>query len=600
MTQAIQKLTDTLINQIAAGEVIERPASIVKELLENSIDAAADKISIELEKGGIQRICIRDNGTGIDKSQMEMALTRHATSKISSLDDLQNVATLGFRGEALPSIASVSRLTLTSNSEHSTQGWQLRVDGGSQQQSNKPFSHAQGTTVEVNDLFYNTPARRKFMRTEKTEYSHCEQVIKRLALANFQIAFTLRNNQKTIFNLPAAINQDEKINRLNKLLGTTFVDNAIYFERSIGDMRLSGWLAAPAFTRSQTDLQFQYVNDRNIRDKTIGHAVKLAYQDVLHHGRHPAYLVFLQIDPHNVDVNAHPAKHEVRFRDSRSVHDFIRQTLKQVISELRPAHLGSDEFAKLASNVSTSTAATPPSYLRSTSPTTSLQFKQLYSAPIAEPQMDYISSAGVKAADNIEQDVAVPPLGYALAQLHGIYILAQNAQGLVLVDMHAAHERIVYERLKSIESSSAAIRQQLLVPIQIAVTQSEAQVAEQQQGLFNSLGFEVDRIGQESIAVRAIPQILSHANISELIHDLLADWQKNSLSVRIEQARDEILSSIACHSSVRANRKMTIEEMNALLRSMEKTERSNQCNHGRPTWIQLSVKDLDKLFLRGR
>ena len=599
MNKTIQKLTDTLINQIAAGEVIERPASIVKELLENSIDAEADNISIELDKGGIQQIRIRDNGTGIEKSQMEMALTRHATSKISSLDDLQGVITLGFRGEALPSIASVSRLTLTSNTQQSTQGWQLRIDGGSQHQTSKPSAHTQGTTVEVNDLFYNTPARRKFMRTEKTEYLHCEQVIKRLALANFQIAFTLRHNQKTIYTLPAANSREEKVSRLHKLLGAAFVDNAIYFERSVNDMCLNGWLAAPAFSRSQTDLQFQYVNDRNIRDKTISHAVKLAYQDVLHHGRHPAYLVFLTIDPHSVDVNAHPAKHEVRFRDSRSIHDFIRQTLKQAIGELRPAQLDSNEFAKLASNVSPSSAPTQPN-LKPNNPSAGSHFKQLYSAPIAEPQVDYLTTAAVKTADNIEQDVAVPPLGYALAQLHGIYILAQNEQGLVLVDMHAAHERIVYERLKSIESSSAAIRQQLLVPVQIAVTQAEAQVAEQQQDLFNSLGFEVNRIGQESIAVRAIPQILSHANISELIRDLLTDWQKNSLSTRIEQARDEILSTIACHSSVRANRKMTIEEMNALLRSMEKTARSNQCNHGRPTWIQLSVKDLDKLFLRGR
>ena len=597
MSIVIQKLPNTLINQIAAGEVIERPASIVKELLENSIDAEANNISIELDRGGIQRIYIRDNGIGIEKSQMEMALTRHATSKISSLDDLQNVATLGFRGEALPSIASVSRLNLSSNAGQSSQGWQLRTEGGSLQQSSKPCAHARGTTIEVSDLFYNTPARRKFMRTEKTEYAHCEQIIKRLALAHFHIAFSLRHNQKTVFALPAANTQQDRINRLSKLLGAAFVDNAIYFERSHGDMRLTGWLAAPAFSRSQADLQFQYVNNRNIRDKTISHAIKIAYQDVLHHGRHPAYLVFLEIDPHSVDVNAHPAKHEVRFRDSRSIHDFVRQTLNQAISELRPSRMDTKEFTKLAFNASKNSAPTQ-SYLKPNNPSASSHFKQLYSEPIAESRVNYAVTSALE--DTKQESDTIPPLGYALAQLHGIYILAQNAEGLVLVDMHAAHERIVYEHLKSIEDTSTAIRQQLLVPVQINVTQSEAQIAEQQQDLFNSLGFEVNLLGHESIAVRAIPQILSHANISELIRDLLADWQKNDLSTRIEQARDEILSSIACHGSVRANRKMTIEEMNALLRSMETTERSNQCNHGRPTWIQLSVKDLDKLFLRGR
>lgn len=592
MTKLIQKLPDTLINQIAAGEVIERPASIVKELLENSIDAAANTISVELEKGGIQRISIRDNGSGIEKTQLEMALTRHATSKITNLDELQNVATLGFRGEALPSIASVSRLNLTSNTEKNNQGWTLRADGGALEQTLKPSAHAQGTTVEVNDLFYNTPARRKFMRTEKTEYSHCEQVVKRLALANFHIKFELRHNQKTIFSLPAANKQLEQENRLGKLLGAAFVEHAIYFERSVHEMRLSGWLAAPAFSRTQSDLQFQYVNNRNIRDKTLSHAVKLAYQDVLYHGRQPAYVIFLELNPHAVDVNAHPAKHEVRFRDNRSMHDFVRQTLKQVIGELRPAPIDSSNLSKLTSSIPTQARLAP------SNTSANEQFAQLYSSAVAEPRMQYPDIEPSMLAEN-QADTA-PPLGYALAQLHGIYILAQNADGLVLVDMHAAHERIVYEHLKNIESETTAIRQQLLVPIQIALTQSEAQLAEQQQDLFESLGFEINRSGEESIIIRAIPKILGHSDITELIRDLLADWQKNKISTRIEQARDEILSSIACHGSVRANRKMTITEMNALLRSMEITERSNQCNHGRPTWIQLSVKDLDKLFLRGR
>ena len=597
MANLIQKLPDTLINQIAAGEVIERPASIVKELIENSIDAAANSISIELEKGGIQRISIRDNGSGIEKTQLEMALTRHATSKITNLDELQIVATLGFRGEALPSIASVSRLNITSNIEKSNQGWRLRADGGMLEQTLKPSAHTQGTTVEVNDLFYNTPARRKFMRTEKTEYSHCEQVVKRLALANFHIKFELRHNQKTIFSLPAASTQDEQENRLGKLLGAAFIEHAIFFERSVHEMRLSGWLAAPAFSRTQSDLQFQYVNNRNIRDKTLSHAVKLAYQDVLYHGRQPAYVIFLELNPHSVDVNTHPAKHEVRFRDNRSMHDFVRQTLKQVISELRPAPIDSENLSKLTPSVPTHTAPTQARLMPGNA-SANEHFAQLYSSAVAEPRMQY-SDIEPSILEQNHADAA-PPLGYALAQLHGIYILAQNADGLILVDMHAAHERIVYEHLKNVESETTVIRQQLLVPIQIALTQSEAQLAEQQQDLFDSLGFEINRSGEESIIIRAIPKILGHSDITVLIRDLLADWQKNKISTRIEQARDEILSSIACHGSVRANRKMTIAEMNALLRSMEITERSNQCNHGRPTWIQLSVKDLDKLFLRGR
>lgn len=597
MIKSIQKLPDTLINQIAAGEVIERPASIVKELMENSLDAAATSISVELEKGGIQRICVRDNGSGIDKSQLQMALTRHATSKISSMDELLNVASLGFRGEALPSIASVSKLSLISNTEVGDHGWELRAEGGTVESAIKPAAHAQGTTVIVSDLFYNTPARRKFLRTEKTEYSHCEQVVKRLALANFSIAFFLRHNQKTVFSLEAANSSIEKEKRLQKLLGKAFIEHAIYFERTVESLRLSGWLAAPAFSRTQSDLQFQYVNNRNIRDKSISHAVKLAYQDVLYHGRQPAYVLFLELDPYAVDVNAHPAKHEVRFRDSRSIHDFVRQTLKQVIGELRPAQIDSANFAKLSNSIPAATTPTQ-TYFSHGGSAAEEHFRQLYTSSVNEPLEIYATNKQHNPESTPHDDT--PLLGYALAQLHGVYILAQNTAGLVLVDMHAAHERIVYEHLKIIDSGNSVARQQLLVPLQIAVSQSEAQLAEQQQNLFESLGFEVDRIGEESILVRAVPKILSHADITTLMRDLLADWQKNKFSTRVEQARNEILSSIACHSAVRANRKMTQAEMNALLRSMEATERSNQCNHGRPTWIQLSVKDLDKLFLRGR
>ena len=595
MPASIQKLPDNLINQIAAGEVIERPASVVKELLENSIDATASNIGIDIERGGIQRILIRDNGTGIDKQQLTSALTRHATSKIASLDDLQNIHSLGFRGEALPSIASVSRFTLTSNSEQSNQGWTLRNDGGKNQSAIKPAAQSKGTTVEVNDLFFNTPARRKFLRTDKTEYSHCEQVIKRLALAHFHIAFSLRHNQKTIYALPSASSDEDKVGRLEKLLGKPFVEHAIYVENASEDMKLWGWIASPDYSRPQADMQFQYVNSRHIRDKTISHAVKTAYQDVMYHGRHPAYVLFLEIKPGEVDVNAHPAKHEVRFHNSRAIHNFTRQTIRHAISEVRNAQIDSGRFDKLADF--TSNEQKP---VQSGIPVHALpQLKErlgLYAPHIAEPQADF--SVATEKHELQNQDT--PLLGYAIAQLHGIYVLAQNKAGLVLVDMHAAHERVIYEQLKLSRSAENTACQQLLVPLKLTLADSEASLAEQYRETFNSFGFDIDRISDNSIVIRSIPEVLNNADISQLIRDVISDLQNNATTTRIETQRNEMLSSIACHGSIRANRSMTIHEMNALLRLMEQTERSNQCNHGRPTWIQLSIKDMDKLFMRGR
>ena len=599
MPNPIQKLPDHLINQIAAGEVIERPASVVKELLENSIDATASKVFIELEKGGIQRIVIRDNGAGIDKAQLQTALTRHATSKIRSLADLQNIHSLGFRGEALPSIASVARLSLTSNTQHSNQGWRLDGAGGLKTSDIKPAAHRKGTTVEVNDLFYNTPARRKFLRTEKTEYTHSEQVVKRLALANFHLAITLRHNQKTVFTLPACQNIEDKVRRLEKIIGRPFVEHSIYVERNHQNPRLHGWIAAPAFSRSQADMQYQYVNNRHIRDKTFGHAIKLAYQDVLYHGRQPAYVLFLETDPGEVDVNAHPAKHEVRFHNSRCLHDFIRQTVKQAVSEVRPAAIDSKNLQKLSAFTSPAQPANASvqTYLNTQAPRAHQQVETLYSSAIAEPRTDYLNPPPL-ATENAQDDT--PLLGYALAQLHGIYILAQNKQGLILVDMHAAHERVVYEQLKSTHSAGQLERQQLLVPLQVAVSESEANLVDQHQDTFSRFGFEIDRLGEQAITVRAVAYILKEADIGALIRDVLADLQKNTQSTRLEDSYHAVLSSIACHGSIRANRQLTLHEMNALLRAMEKTQRSNQCNHGRPTWIELSIGDLDKLFLRGR
>lgn len=614
MSTIIEKLPDHLINQIAAGEVIERPASVLKELCENSIDATASKLTIELERGGIQRILVRDNGTGIDKDQLSIALTRHATSKIRCLEDLQHIESMGFRGEALPSIASIARVSITSNTQPHNEAWMLHSEGG-QYDDVKPAAHGKGTSVEVNDIFYNIPARRKFLRTDKTEYNHCEQVVKRLALVNFHLNIELRHNQKTIYSLPVAATAEQKQKRLEILLGRGFVEHLIAIERQDAGMKLSGWVAAPDFSRVQADLQYQYVNRRHIRDKTLTHAVKLAYQDVLYHGRHPAYVLFLEIDPAQVDVNAHPAKHEVRFHDTRTIHNFVRQTVKQAVSQVRDAPIDSRNLDKLTGLVSTHTPQQTTLKPYSGSSRMSVeQYKALYNhKPQSSTTFRYPTTPSSNDAGHLHQSTLdpvghdadqsptdIPLLGYAIAQLHGIYILAQNQHGLVLVDMHAAHERVVYERLKQQTKNHEIEQQQLLVPLQISVSSSEARLVEDQKTQFESFGFDIDRVGESSIIVRTIPHILSHSDLAQVLHDVITDIAKSQSSTRIEDFHNELLSTIACHGSVRANREMKLHEMNALLRAMEDTERSNQCNHGRPTWIQLSIADLDKLFMRGR
>ena len=611
MSQSIKKLPDTLINQIAAGEVIERPASIVKELVENSIDAGASSITVELEQGGIQRISVRDDGKGIPADEITLALTRHATSKIESFDDLHRIRSMGFRGEALPSIASISRFSLSSRSVDSEQAWQITVDGGRINDTDgdgllKPARQAQGTHIDVNDIFFNTPARRKFLRAEKTEFNHCEQVVKRVALAHFACAFELRHNQKTIFSLPPALDQEAQERRLQTLLGRSFVENLLYFEHEHDGKQLHGWLATPNFSRSQADMQYQFVNQRHVRDKTISHAIKLAYQDVLYHGRQPAYVIFLEIDPSTLDVNAHPAKTEVRFRDSRSIHDFCRHTLKQLLSEFRSAPIDHDQLNKLASYTGSSYRA--PEQTRLNTSTVMEHASQLYPAsqqgssasstshqPLTSASIDEMAVFGQEA---VQAEDNMPALGYALGQLHGVYVLAQNEQGLVLVDMHAAHERVVYEQLKA--QSLDLAPQQLLVPLQVNLSASEARFASLHQPLFSELGIQLDLLSDEQIVVRSAPSLLNDTDIAGVVRDMLSDLNESGESDRIEVLRNEALSSMACHGSVRANRKMTVLEMNALLRAIEETERSGQCNHGRPTWIQLSIADLDKLFYRGR
>ncbi|MCB1690341.1 MAG: DNA mismatch repair endonuclease MutL [Halioglobus sp.] len=611
----IQLLSSRLANQIAAGEVVERPASVVKEVLENSLDAGATRVDIDVEAGGSKLIRVRDNGSGIPAEDMELALARHATSKITSLEDLECVGSLGFRGEALASIGSVSRLTLTSNAnEQGSEGSSAACEGREMEVQRKPAPHPRGTTVEVRDLFFNTPARRKFLRTEKTEFNHLEEVVKRLALSRFDVAFTLRHNGKVVHSLKAASLQAESQRRVAAICGPAFMEQAIAIESAVPPYRLSGWVGLPTFSRSQADLQYFFVNGRVIRDRLIAHAVKQAYRDVLYHGRHPAFVLYLELDPAQVDVNVHPTKHEVRFRDGRAVHNFIFSSLHRALADVRPGReSGGDPLAeRLLATDDGMAIDTATGEIRSQSPLA-------WGAPTAagRPGMAgraYGSSAptaaqvgaqlqgysrlhGLPAAGTPEE---VPPLGYALAQLKGVYVLAENAHGLVLVDMHAAHERITYERLKAARDESGIRSQPLLVPQSVAVSQREVQVATEHSALFQRLGLAVEEGGEESLVIRQIPVVLRDSNVEQLVRDVLADLIEFGSSERIEAHMDEILSTMACHGSVRANRRLTIPEMNALLRDMEETERSGQCNHGRPTWIQMGLDELDTLFLRGR
>ncbi|SIS22694.1 DNA mismatch repair protein MutL [Aquipseudomonas alcaligenes] len=621
-SRRIQLLSPRLANQIAAGEVVERPASVAKELLENSLDAGARRVDVEVEQGGIKLLRIRDDGCGIPPDDLPLALARHATSKIRELEDLEAVSSLGFRGEALASISSVARLTMTSRTAEAEQAWQVETEGRDMEARVQPAAHPVGTSVEVRDLFFNTPARRKFLRAEKTEFDHLQEVIKRLALARFDVAFHLRHNGKTVFALHEAPDEISRARRVASVCGPAFLEQALPIEVERSGLRLWGWVGLPTFSRSQADLQYFYVNGRMVRDKLVAHAVRQAYRDVLFNGRHPTFVLFLEIDPGVVDVNVHPTKHEVRFRDSRMVHDFLYGTLHRALGEVRPedqlaapaavqqivrpSGIAAGEFGPqgeigLAASVLQQPAA-ESSVWRSAGVG--------YQAPrpqAAIPQAEAQGAYREYFAPLPEQSVAlptaqgdIPPLGYALAQLKGVYILAENAQGMVLVDMHAAHERITYERLKTAMACEGLRGQPLLVPESIALSQREADCAEEHAQWFQRLGFELQRLGEESLAIRQIPALLKQAEATQLVRDVLADLLEYGTSDRIQAHLNELLATMACHGAVRANRRLTLPEMNALLRDMEQTERSGQCNHGRPTWTQLGMDDLDKLFLRGR
>ena len=646
----IRVLDPRLANQIAAGEVVERPASVVKELVENAIDAGSRRIEVELEAGGTRLIRVRDDGCGIGEDDLPLALSRHATSKIASLEELEGVASLGFRGEALASISSVSRLELVANvDEDPRNGWRVVAEGRQMEPRVTPAPHPRGTSLTVRDLFFNTPARRKFLRTEKTEYGHVEEAFRRLALSRFDIAWVLRHNQKTVHQLPASPDAAARERRISALLGKGFLDNALHLDLAAGSLRLWGWVGLPTHSRAQADQQYFFVNGRVVRDRLVAHAIRQAYRDVLFHGRHPVFVLYLEVDPMVVDVNVHPTKHEVRFRDGRMVHDFLFSSLHRALAEARPGeqseHAGdvaeglpeSDEAGRGEHEVREGGGrwqqhpmalhAQPGGDGERVTPDRVRAFMSGYRALHPEHEESLLTpqpagpGAGGSAADTAlaerhpavagtapasrprlpEEDATrAPPLGFAIAQLHGIYILSETERGLMIVDMHAAHERIVYERMKQQVHGGALEAQPLLVPVSLAASAAEVATAEAERDAFSRFGVELDVAGPETLLVRQVPALLMDADVEPLIRDMLSDLERYGRSDRLEARVNELLATMACHGSVRANRRLTVAEMNALLRDMERTERSGQCNHGRPTWTEMSMKELDRLFMRGQ
>ena len=600
----IRLLPEVLINQIAAGEVVERPASVVKELVENALDAGAQKVEIELEEGGARLIRIRDDGSGIAAGDLALAVSRHATSKIANLDDLESVATLGFRGEALPSIASVSRFAMSSRTAAEAHGARLEVDGGRVGEV-LPHPHPQGSTVEVRDLFFNVPARRKFLKAERTELGHIEDWLRQLALARPTIELRLSHNGRVSRHYRAQHGDEPR--RLAEALGPQFHEQALGIDHAQAGLRLRGWIGLPTASRSSADQQFFYVNGRVVRDRIVAHAVRQAYSDVLYHGRHPSFVLFLELDPRRVDVNVHPAKHEVRFRDGRLVHEFMYRTLHEALASARP-RAADDVSAVFSANLPSDLARFAPQPGPGVTASWRPADQSRLGLGVGEAVAAYRSlyaepAAGASAPLSMmapADDTTAPPLGFALAQLHGVFVLAQNVHGLVLVDMHAAHERITYERMKSAFAAQDLRAQPLLVPESLAVSEREADVAEQHAALLASLGFELRRSGPQSLSLRSVPALLADLDPRPLVLDALAELREHGSTRRVEEAVHGLMGGWACRTSVRANRRLTVPEMNALLRDMEATERSGQCNHGRPTFVQLDLAELDRLFLRGR
>ncbi len=607
----IRQLPPDLINQIAAGEVIERPSSVVKELVENSLDAGASRVEVDIEAGGARLIRVRDNGGGIAADELALAVASHATSKIGSFDDLEHVASMGFRGEALASVSSVARFALTSRPRDSDSAFRIEVDGGRLQQA-RPAQHPPGTSVEVRDLFYNVPARRKFLRAERTEMAHIDDLLKSLSLARPTVEFRLSNNGKPLRVFKPCDNQASALLRVADVLGEAFPGQSLRIEHAAAGMQLSGWVGLPTASRSQSDSQYFFVNGRLVRDRVVAHAVRQAYADVLFHGRHPAFVLYLELDPAGVDVNVHPAKHEVRFREQRLVHDFLFRSLHEALAQTRAGQAGMPEPAMARAEAVSAMPAVSgrtPAYAGVASYAGASGQSRLNLAVGEAPLSGYAALLGESPASGnmaaaapmpTQDDSEAPPLGFAIAQLKSIYILAENAHGLVLVDMHAAHERITYERLKSGRACSNLRSQMLLVPLSLAVSAKEAAAAEEHAEALAEWGLELSRSGPSTVVVRRIPALLEGADVSQLTRDVLSELAQHGSSRRLQELENELLSTMACHGSVRAGRRLSPPEMNALLREMEATERSGQCNHGRPTWTQLSLAELDKLFLRGR
>lgn len=588
----IRVLPDLLINQIAAGEVVERPAAVAKELVENSLDAGARRIEVEAEQGGSLRLQVRDDGCGIPRDELPLALQRHATSKIASLDDLERVASMGFRGEALPSILSVSRLTLTSRTAADPHGWQVRGDGRLDGSAPAPAAHPVGTTIEVRDLFFNTPARRKFMRAETTEFRHVDQALRRIALARFDVAIALRHGARRVLDLPAAPGEAARAARVAEVTDAEFLADAVFIDESRLGLRLHGWVGLPSAGRAQADLQYVYVNGRPVRDKLVSHALRRAYADAMHSQRHPAYVLYLELDPARVDVNVHPAKTEVRFRDTSLIHDVLFGAVHQALRGVRP------EPARQHHAQPFQAPAQPD-------PARPLVFARPAGWPAMPPAaaLPLAESAPVRPPGPVAEAMADEPLGQAIGQVAEIFVLARNAQGLVIVDMHAAHERVLYEKFKRELRDGGVASQALLVPLVLRVGEDLAEQAESARERLRAFGVEIDRSGPAQLSVRALPPLLPAGAAEGLLRTLLgaaAEDESRRHFSEITDAQERRLADLACRAAVRSGRALTLAEMNGLLRDMERTELAGQCNHGRPTWVQLTHESLDRLFLRGR
>ncbi len=612
----IRILPSELIDQIAAGEVIERPASVIKELVENSLDAGARRIEVDVERGGVGLMRVRDDGCGIGAEELAVAICRHATSKIAALDDLAAITTLGFRGEALPSIGSVSRLCVISHPTHADRAAEIAVDGGTATQV-RPAAHPAGTTVEVRDLFFNIPARRKFVRSAPTETAHIARLLERLALSRPDVSFRLRSGDRVLLDAPAPTREPAGEERVAQVLGKELAASLIPVEHTSGSVQLTGWIGLPTASRAQPDQQFWFVNGRSVRDKLLASAVRLGYRDVLYHGRHAAYVLHLSLDPQLVDVNAHPAKLEVRFRDSHQIHEFIFRAIERALAGTRPqegatpaasaqpvlagpgaAHGGLDSGA--FSGVLPLRA--PPAHDPGRDPWM-LSRAVSESTPLAVTFAAEIGESSASLAERAARDggaAGYPPLGFALAQLHGIYILAQSREGLILVDMHAAHERVLYEKLKADRGEGPPASQLLLEPLIVTVKPHELEAVLENPQPWVRAGFEIDSVGPASLALRRIPALLAGAGVTDIVKSVLEDLAREDGLHHLDSAADRFLGTLACRTAIHARRRLTLPEMDALLRQMEATDRANQCNHGRPTWTRLTLGELDQLFLRGR